>query len=203
MKQNILFGKELDPTWYDEVIEACALKRDLSLLPFGDNTLVGDRGSSLSGGQKARLSLCRAVYANKSIYLLDDPFSALDPAVGRHIFENCINGLLKNRTRILVTHQLQLLKFVNHIVLMSSGRVQAEGTYAQLMESGIDFAQLLHNEDEQEMSPAKVPIPPHLAGTRRDSRRRTTSEGSQASKYSLARHESFALGENTLLGRHK
>ncbi|CAG13921.1 unnamed protein product, partial [Tetraodon nigroviridis] len=118
IRSNILFGKPLNPLKYSRVLKACALKRDVELLPGGDLTVVGDRGANLSGGQKARVSLARAVYQDADIYLLDDPLSAVDAEVGRHLFEQCICGLLKRKPRILVTHQLQYLKAADEIVVL-------------------------------------------------------------------------------------
>ena len=92
-----------------QVIEACALERDIAQLPQGDLTEIGERGINLSGGQKARVGLARAAYADVPLVLLDDPLSAVDPAVGRHLFEKCIVGLMGGRARVLVTHQLQYL----------------------------------------------------------------------------------------------
>lgn len=128
----------------------CALERDFSLLPYGDRTIVGERGVSLSGGQRARINLARAVYKDADIYLLDDPLSAVDTHVGKQLFENCISGFLKEKTCILVTHQLQYLKDVDHIIILESGVVKAEGTYNELQESGLDFAKLLEKETEEE-----------------------------------------------------
>jgi len=201
VKDNILFGKRLDVDWYEKVIQACALKQDLGLLPHGDNTLVGDKGTSLSGGQKARVALSRAVYANANIYLLDDPLSAVDSEVGRHIFEKCINGILKDKTRILVTHQLQFLEDVSRIVLMENGRIQMEGSYETLIDSGIDFAKLLQNTEVKAGEPESEAGTPLKTCSRNIRRRRTISEGSDASKYSISRYESVALGEKTLLGK--
>uniref|UniRef100_A0A8C5C177 Uncharacterized protein n=1 Tax=Gadus morhua TaxID=8049 RepID=A0A8C5C177_GADMO len=118
IRSNILFGKELNPAKYEEVLRACALKRDMELLPDGDLTLIGDRGATLSGGQKARVNLARAVYLDADIYLLDDPLSAVDAEVGRHLFEKCICGILKDKPRILVTHQLQYLKAADQILVL-------------------------------------------------------------------------------------
>uniref|UniRef100_A0A8D3BRA9 Multidrug resistance-associated protein 4 n=1 Tax=Scophthalmus maximus TaxID=52904 RepID=A0A8D3BRA9_SCOMX len=118
IRSNILFGKELNPKKYERVLRACALKRDMDLLPGGDLAMVGDRGTNLSGGQKARVSLARSVYQDADIYLLDDPLSAVDAEVGRHLFEECICGLLRKKPRILVTHQLQYLKAADHIVVL-------------------------------------------------------------------------------------
>uniref|UniRef100_A0A669EUD9 Multidrug resistance-associated protein 4 n=1 Tax=Oreochromis niloticus TaxID=8128 RepID=A0A669EUD9_ORENI len=123
IRSNILFGKELNLKKYDRVLRACALKRDMDLLPGGDLAIVGDRGANLSGGQKARVSLARSVYQDADIYLLDDPLSAVDAEVGRHLFEECICGLLRKKPRILVTHQLQYLKAADQIVVLKEVRV--------------------------------------------------------------------------------
>lgn len=103
---------------YEEVIEVCALKRDLQQFSHGDETLVGERGVSLSGGQRARINLARAVYTQTDIYLLDDPLSAVDTRVGKHLFQECIKKYLDGKTRILVTHQLQFLKEADLIIIM-------------------------------------------------------------------------------------
>uniref|UniRef100_A0A667Z628 Multidrug resistance-associated protein 4 n=1 Tax=Myripristis murdjan TaxID=586833 RepID=A0A667Z628_9TELE len=153
IRSNILFGKELNTQKYEKVLRACALKKDLGLLPDGDLMLIGDRGATLSGGQKARVNLARAVYQDADIYLLDDPLSAVDAEVGRHLFEQCICGLLKNKTRILVTHQLQYLKAADHIVVLMEGHVMAQGTYDELRCSGLDFVSLLKSDEEQERRP--------------------------------------------------
>ncbi|CAL8307591.1 unnamed protein product [Merluccius merluccius] len=150
IRSNILFGKELIPSKYDKVLRACALKRDMELLADGDLTLIGDRGATLSGGQKARVNLARAVYQDADIYLLDDPLSAVDAEVGRHLFEKCICGVLKNKPRILVTHQLQYLKAADQILVLKEGNVVAQGGYTELQESGLDFTSLLKKQDEEE-----------------------------------------------------
>jgi len=118
IRENILCGSEYIEQRYRRVIEAAALERDLTLLPKGDQTLVGERGISLSGGQKARVSLARCLYVDADVYLMDDPLSAVDTHVGRHLFDKAINGFLKDKTRILVTHQLQYLKGVDKILVL-------------------------------------------------------------------------------------
>lgn len=110
VRQNILFGEEMDRYRYQKVIKRCALERDLELFTSRDKTIVGERGTSLSGGQKARINLARAVYREASVYLLDDPLSAVDSHVGRHLFDQCIRQHLREKTVVLITHQLQCKK---------------------------------------------------------------------------------------------
>jgi ATP-binding cassette subfamily C (CFTR/MRP) protein 4 len=119
VRQNILVGKELNLSKYNAVLDACALEDDLVQFPHGDTTIVGERGVSLSGGQKARINLARALYQEADIYLLDDPLSAVDTHVSRHIFEKCIQTHLKGKLRVLVTHQLQYLPQADHIIVMN------------------------------------------------------------------------------------
>lgn len=131
IRQNILFGLPMDEKRYKKVVKVCSLERDFALLPYGDRTIIGDRGVSLSGGQRARVNLARAVYKNADVYLLDDPLSAVDTHVGKELFENCISNFLKDKTCILITHQLQYLKHVDHIIILEDGEVKAEGNYSK------------------------------------------------------------------------
>ncbi|CAL8390196.1 unnamed protein product, partial [Gadus morhua 'NCC'] len=149
IRSNILFGKALIPQKYERVLQACALKKDMALLPDGDLSVIGDRGANLSGGQKARINLARAVYQDADIYLLDDPLSAVDSEVGRHLFEECICGVLKKKPRILVTHQLQYLKAAHHILVLKEGSMVAHGTYSELQGS-VDFLSLLKRGEDEE-----------------------------------------------------
>lgn len=105
---------------YKNVVNVCSLEKDFAQLPNGDKTLVGERGISLSGGQRARVNLARAVYNDADIYLLDDPLSAVDTHVSKDLFEKCIKGYLKGKTVLLATHQLQFLKYADIIVVMSN-----------------------------------------------------------------------------------
>uniref|UniRef100_A0A8C8IEV7 Cystic fibrosis transmembrane conductance regulator n=1 Tax=Oncorhynchus tshawytscha TaxID=74940 RepID=A0A8C8IEV7_ONCTS len=180
IRSNILFGKELHPQKYEKVLRACALKRDMELLPEGDLTLIGDRGATLSGGQKARVNLARAVYQDADIYLLDDPLSAVDAEVGRHLFEQCICGILKNKPRILVTHQLQYLQAANQILVLKEGHMVARGTYSELQRSGVDFTSLLKREEEG-------PQAPGAETESRSPRSRTLSQNSVVSHTSSIR----------------
>ncbi|GFN81901.1 ATP-binding cassette subfamily c member 4, partial [Plakobranchus ocellatus] len=158
VRQNIVFGAKFDKTRYEKIIKICALSRDLSILPKGDATLIGDRGITLSGGQRARVSLARALYMDADVYLLDDPLSAVDTAVGKHIFDKCIVKFLENKLRILVTHQVQLLPVADNIVILTEGTVVSQGTFVELSKSGVDFAELLKipNEDTQENCPERA-----------------------------------------------
>ncbi|KAI9582553.1 probable multidrug resistance-associated protein lethal(2)03659 [Glossina fuscipes] len=151
VRQNILFGLRMDRQRYRTVIKRCALERDFELLPYGDRTVVGERGASLSGGQKARINLARAVYRQADIYLLDDPLSAVDAHVARHLFDQCMRNYLSEKIVILITHQLQFLEQADLIIIMDKGRITAKGTFESMRESGLDFAKLLsHAEEEQE-----------------------------------------------------
>ncbi|KAI8873555.1 P-loop containing nucleoside triphosphate hydrolase protein [Ramicandelaber brevisporus] len=141
VRDNILFGRPYDEERYRKVIKICALERDLKTLPDGDNTEIGERGSNLSGGQKQRLSLARAVYFDPEIILFDDPLSAVDTHVGRHLFYECISGdMLQNKTRLLVTHQLHFAKEADRIVYLENGRIAEDGTYDDLMSKNGAFA---------------------------------------------------------------
>lgn len=133
VKENILFGHKFEPDVYQKTIYACALDSDLKILPDGDNTEIGERGVSLSGGQKARLSLARAVYARADVYLLDDPLSAVDQHVGRHIIRHILgpDGLLATKTRILATNAVSILNQANEVVLLENNRIVESGTYQQ------------------------------------------------------------------------
>ncbi|CAK9830297.1 ATP-binding cassette sub-family C member 10 [Anthophora retusa] len=127
IRDNILFGKSYDYNKYKNILKACALTIDLNSLPKRDLTLIGEAGNTLSGGQKTRISLARAVYADKDIYLLDDVLATLDPKVATYVFEHVILGLLKNKTRILCTHQTQYLIHADLVVEMAKGRIINQG----------------------------------------------------------------------------
>ncbi|XP_010133954.1 PREDICTED: canalicular multispecific organic anion transporter 1 [Buceros rhinoceros silvestris] len=152
LKENILFGSELDEARYQQVIKACALLPDLELLPAGDQTEIGEKGINLSGGQKQRVSLARAVYSNADIYVLDDPLSAVDAHVGKYLFEHVLGpeGLLQNKTRILVTHGISFLPQVDNIVVLVAGAVSEYGSYSSLLANRGAFAQFLNLYGSQE-----------------------------------------------------
>lgn len=155
VKTNILFGQTFERKRYNEVVRCCSLQTDFEQLTNGDKTVVGERGVSLSGGQKARISLARAVYKAASIYLLDDPLSAVDAHVGKHLFDEVIGpkGCLAsyNVTRLLVTHQVHFLKEADLILIMERGKIVRQGTYAELANSNLDFAKLLEKPSEKDV----------------------------------------------------
>lgn len=132
IRDNILFGAQLDENRYNQTIKNCQLESDLEILKGGDLTEIGEKGINLSGGQKARVSLARAVYADCDIVLMDDPISALDSHVKRQVFEEVFCGDLRNKTRILVTHAVDFLDKADRIVIMESGKVKYVGTYEEL-----------------------------------------------------------------------
>ena len=125
VRENIQFGLDSDEDRMDEVIKVCSLQSDLLQLGNGLDTEIGERGINLSGGQKARISLARACFSRADICLLDDPLSAVDPHVAKNLFEDCITGYLSNRTVILVTHQIQFLKDIEHLVLLDKGSIKS------------------------------------------------------------------------------
>ncbi|XP_037672360.1 ATP-binding cassette sub-family C member 11 isoform X2 [Choloepus didactylus] len=143
VKDNILMGGQYDNARYLQVLHCCSLKQDLEILPFGDMTEIGERGLNLSGGQKQRVSLARAVYSDRELYLLDDPLSAVDAHVGKHIFEECIKKVLRGKTIVLVTHQLQYLEFCDQIIFLEDGEICENGTHNELMQRKGQYAQLI------------------------------------------------------------
>lgn len=167
-RENILFGKPYDRRRYNRVINACALKPDIEILSAGDLTEIGEKGINLSGGQKQRISLARAVYNNADIYLLDDPLSAVDSHVGKHIFEEVIGpgGMLANKTRILVTHGITFLPQTDNIYVMKLGEISENGTYQELLNKRGDFSDFLlqhiqeGNEEVENLDEIKL----HLEG---------------------------------------
>ncbi|XP_041117373.1 canalicular multispecific organic anion transporter 1 isoform X3 [Polyodon spathula] len=145
VRDNILFGSVLEQEHYQRVLEACALLPDLALLPGGDQTEIGEKGINLSGGQKQRVSLARAAYNHADLYILDDPLSAVDAHVGKHLFEKVVgpHGLLKDKTRILVTHGVSFLPHVDEIVVLVNGELSEIGSYQSLQASGGAFSEFL------------------------------------------------------------
>ncbi|XP_035257042.1 canalicular multispecific organic anion transporter 1 [Anguilla anguilla] len=156
LRDNILFGSALEDIRFQKVLDACALGPDLELLPGGDQTEIGEKGINLSGGQKQRVSLARAVYSSADIFLLDDPLSAVDSHVGKHLFTKVVgpNGLLKDKTRILVTHGVSFLPQVDEIVVLVDGQVSESGSYSELKASGGAFSEFLRTYATEENNQA-------------------------------------------------
>ncbi|CAI9094235.1 OLC1v1029935C1 [Oldenlandia corymbosa var. corymbosa] len=148
IEQNILFGSIMDRHKYQNVLNSCCLVKDLDMLPFGDQTIIGERGVNLSGGQKQRVQLARALYQEADIYLLDDPFSALDAHTARKLFNEYVMGALLNKTVLLVTHQVDFLPVFDSILLMSKGTILKSATPEQLLQSSQEFRDLVHAHGE-------------------------------------------------------
>jgi ABC-type multidrug transport system fused ATPase/permease subunit len=125
LQENILFGKNLNEIYYDEVIKACSLDEDLKILPKGSQTEIGQKGVNLSGGQKQRIALARAIYSNSDIYIFDDPLSAVDSHVKNQLFERIMSnqGILKTKTRVLVSNDFSILNQVEQIVMLKDGEL--------------------------------------------------------------------------------
>lgn len=168
VRGNITFGSQFDEVRYQQVIDACCLLPDFASMPGGDETEIGERGINLSGGQKSRISLARAVYSQKEVYLLDDLLAAVDVHVGKKLFDGVIkptcekDGPLGDATVVIVTNQLHILPEVNHIILMAqnkqgSGCIQAEGTYEEMRAAVMDNCDRPQQE-EQEATPAAVAV---------------------------------------------
>ncbi|KAK9886053.1 hypothetical protein WA026_014836 [Henosepilachna vigintioctopunctata] len=145
LKNNILFGRKYNKDFYNSVVEACALKEDFQMLPGGDQTEIGEKGINLSGGQKQRVNIARAVYAQRDIYLFDDPLSAVDCHVAEHLFDRLIGpkGLLRNKTRVLSTHHITYLPQVDQLLVLKNGCISERGTYQELVKSKGAFAEFL------------------------------------------------------------
>ncbi|KAL7585144.1 hypothetical protein Lser_V15G41587 [Lactuca serriola] len=143
IQENILFGSPMDRHKYKKVIRTCCLEKDLEMMEFGDRTEIGERGINLSGGQKQRIQLARAVYQDSDIYLLDDVFSAVDAHTCSKIFKECMRGILRDKTILLVTHQVDFLHNVDLILVMRDGMIVQSGKYDELVDSGLDFSALV------------------------------------------------------------
>ncbi|KAH7314691.1 hypothetical protein KP509_21G016300 [Ceratopteris richardii] len=137
--ENILFGMAMDRVRYENVLDACALVKDLELFSHGDQTVIGERGINLSGGQKQRFQLARAIYQDADIYLLDDPFSAVDAHTAQHLFKECILGALADKTVIYVTHRVEFLPAADAVLVFRDGNIVYNGTYKDLVSTEAMF----------------------------------------------------------------
>ncbi|CAK9138989.1 unnamed protein product [Ilex paraguariensis] len=179
IQENILFGSPMDRQRYKEVIRVCSLEKDLEIMDHGDRTEIGERGINLSGGQKQRIQLARAIYQDCDIYLLDDIFSAVDAQTGSEIFKECVRGALKDKTILLVTHQVDLLPNADLILVMRDGKIVQSGRYEELLEYGMDFAELVAaHQTSMELvemnttmsvdNPQQTPKSPHASSSPRE-----------------------------------
>ncbi|GJN27810.1 hypothetical protein PR202_gb15862 [Eleusine coracana subsp. coracana] len=139
IRDNILFGNPYDKEKYERIIQACALSEDLDLFPNGDLTEMGERGINMSGGQKQRIQIAGSMYEDADIYLFDDPFSAVDAQTGSHIFKNCVMGILKDKTLLYVTHQVEFLPAADLILVMQDGKIVQKGKFDDLLHQKIGF----------------------------------------------------------------
>ncbi|PWA97916.1 multidrug resistance-associated protein 3 [Artemisia annua] len=143
IEDNILFGREMDRERYEKVLEPCSLKKDLEVLSFGDQMVIGERGINFSHGQKQRIQIARALYQDADIYLFDDPFSAVDAHTGSHLFKECILKFLDSKTVVYITHQLEFLPTADLILVLRDGRITQVGKYNDILNCGSHFMELV------------------------------------------------------------
>lgn len=167
VRENIVFGYRYDSNFYEKTVKACALLDDFAQLPDGDETVVGERGISLSGGQKARVALARAVYARADVYLMDDCLSAVDSHVGRHIIDNVLGpkGLLKSKTRILATNSIPVLVESDYICMLKDGEIAERGTYRQLLAMKGSVFDLIKTSRQNDSGPSSGVGSPEDSGS--------------------------------------
>ncbi|WAQ87113.1 hypothetical protein PtA15_8A14 [Puccinia triticina] len=199
LKENILFGAEYDKELYDSVIAGCALVDDLAMLKDGDETQVGEKGIALSGGQKARISLARTVYARADVYLLDDPLSSVDAHVARHLFDKVIGptGLLRNKARILCTNAIPFCQQADELIMVRDGKIVERGTFQSVLANQGDLRKLIDefgkNTSQDDISDDLKPSDSTIA----------VSENSSKSSASKPRQESVALMRRPLITTSK
>ncbi|KAK2406346.1 ABC transporter C family member [Trifolium repens] len=174
VQDNILFGKPMDKTRYEKAIKACALDKDINDFSHGDLTEIGQRGINMSGGQKQRIQLARAVYNDADIYLLDDPFSAVDAHTASILFNDCVMTSLREKTVVLVTHQVEFLSEVDTILVMEGGKVIESGNYENLLTAGTAFELLMSAHKDT------------ITDLNQDSENKIGSENETSSTYWLA-----------------
>eukprot|EP00095_Tigriopus_kingsejongensis_P003130 snap_masked-scaffold438_size171652-processed-gene-0.1 protein:Tk03130 transcript:snap_masked-scaffold438_size171652-processed-gene-0.1-mRNA-1 annotation:"multidrug resistance-associated protein 4" len=198
VRHNILFGETFVEKKYLKTLEVSALEHDIGQWEFGDRTMVGERGVALSGGQKARVSLARAIYRDADIYLLDDPLSAVDAQVGKYLYEKCIQTHLKPKLVILVTHQIQYLKDADLIVVLKKGSIEGRGTYTELLSSGTDFSEFIpeHTEEDDDAIAGDLE---HLNDLMAPSDTLCVPRRFSASVTSEIRHRSYSVGSESIM----
>jgi ABC-type multidrug transport system fused ATPase/permease subunit len=154
LRDNITFGKPFNQERYDEIITACQLNHDLALLDHGDMTEIGENGINLSGGQRQRVSIARAAYADADIIIMDDPLSALDPEVGKNLFEQCVLKVMRGKTRVLVTNQLQCLRFCDSVIAIGKGKIIEQGPFDVLSKHDGEVKRLLADLKSSQAPPS-------------------------------------------------
>lgn len=188
LRQNIIFGRDFDSIFYETVIDACALRPDIDMLPSGDLTEIGEKGVTISGGQKQRLNIARAIYFNADIVLMDDPLSAVDAHVGQHILDHAICGLLRDKCRVLVTHQLHVLHRADRIVWMKDGSIHKIATFPELMKGDLEFQNLMQTSSHKQ---AKTTEPQGVAA---EAQNKTSSPAKPSNTVALMQEEERARG---------
>ncbi|XP_046664340.1 multidrug resistance-associated protein 1-like isoform X2 [Homalodisca vitripennis] len=207
VRDNITFSSSYDNKKYKKTVEACALQPDFDMLPGGDMTEIGEKGINLSGGQKQRVSLARAVYSDADTYLLDDPLSAVDSHVGKHIFDNVIGptGVLNKKTRVLVTHGVTFLPKVDMIVVLKAGEISEVGTFKELLARKGEFADFLVQHitatEESELEPDIEELIEDNPELKIQVQRQLSSSGSVRSRSSVGRRGSVESMGSLSVGR--
>ncbi|KAJ0785137.1 putative ABC-type xenobiotic transporter [Helianthus annuus] len=180
IQDNILYGKPMVRNKYEKAIKACALDKDIEVFEHGDLTEIGQRGINMSGGQKQRIQLARAVYNDAHIYLLDDPFSAVDAHTATSLFNDCVMTCLEGKTIILVTHQVEFLSSVDNILVLQDGQVTQSGTYEDLLMAGTTFEQLVNAHKDAitslDSSPSESKSEPHVTDNKNGLNKKSNKE---------------------------
>ncbi|KAL4216369.1 hypothetical protein ACF0H5_024096 [Mactra antiquata] len=207
LRDNILFGRKYEKKKYNKVLDACALKPDLEILAGGDMTEIGEKGINISGGQKQRVSLARSVYNNADVYFMDDPLSAVDSHVGKHLFQNVIGktGLLRKKTRILVTHGVHWLPMVDRIIVLSDGVISEIGSYEELISHDGPFAQFLNqylqqddeDDDDPEIQELKDTLRSKIEEIKSDGGMTTDDDNSQSGRRPRRRSARYSTSQYT------
>ncbi|XP_057547947.1 ABC transporter C family member 10-like isoform X2 [Amaranthus tricolor] len=190
LRENILFGSSMNDMRYQETLHRCSLVKDLELLPYGDLTEIGERGVNLSGGQKQRIQLARALYQDADIYLLDDPFSAVDAQTATNLFNEYVMEALSGKTVVLVTHQVDFIPAFHCCLMMSDGKILKAGTYHELLASSSQFLDLVNAHQTTVGSEAHVEV-----STLRKSKYSNTNE--------IEKQYESAKGETQLIGKEE
>ncbi|GMH09352.1 hypothetical protein Nepgr_011193 [Nepenthes gracilis] len=200
IRENIVFGSTMDLQRYQYTLARCSLVKDLDMLPFGDQTVIGERGVNLSGGQKQRVQLARALYQDADTYLLDDPFSAVDAHTATSLFNEYVMGALSGKTVLLVTHQVDFLPAFDFVVLMSGGQILKTGTYDELMASSPGFISLVRAHDDTIHSEARAEnAPPKSKGSIREMQKTNIDEQTEHSHGDqLIQREEREIGDTGL-----